>query len=90
MSLQWPGVSTIRELILSRNNLQTCTHLVVELLGKMAASVVCFSVSYTSLSPPDVQRVVQECRQCPALKILAVQSFTPPQAAELKVGLLVG
>ncbi|XP_076453381.1 leucine-rich repeat-containing protein 14-like [Babylonia areolata] len=85
--LQWPKVSELHELNLSRNNLQTLALLVAALLHKMAGSIVCFSVSFTSLSAIAVQQVVRKCKECQALKILAAQSFTPPPLAELR-GLL--
>ncbi|KAL8615277.1 hypothetical protein ACOMHN_051769 [Nucella lapillus] len=85
--LQWPKVCDLHELNLSRNNLQTMPLLVVALLHKMAAKVVCFSVSFTSLTLVGLRQVIGTCKECQQLKILAAQSFTPPPLAELR-GLL--
>lgn len=82
--LQWPMVSGLEELNLSRNNLKTLSMLVVALLHKMSDCVVCFSVSFSSLSLVGLQQTVQKCKECSQLKILAIQSFTPPPLSEMR------
>ena len=77
-------MSELQELNLSRNNLQKFAPLVEDLLHKMAASLVCFSVSFSSLSLLSLQQTVRTCKECQRLKILAIQSFTPPPLAELR------
>ena len=77
-------MSELQELNLSRNNLQTMAPLAEELLDKMADNVVCFSVSFSSLSLVSLRQIVRKCKECRRLKILAIQSFTPPPLAELK------
>lgn len=69
---------------LSRNNLKTFAVLVVGLLHKMAATIVCFSVSFCSLSLVGLQQTVQKCKECLRLKILGIQSFTPPPLTEMR------
>ncbi|XP_076434902.1 leucine-rich repeat-containing protein 14-like [Babylonia areolata] len=81
--LEWPGVSQLQEVNLSRNNLQGMTTLVKELLHKVSSSIVCLSLSYTSIPPADLQEVAQACQECKLLKVLALQSFTPPLPAQL-------
>ncbi|KAL8577455.1 hypothetical protein ACOMHN_021907 [Nucella lapillus] len=82
--LEWPKISEVRELNLSRNNLQGMVPEVKDLLHKMAASIVCFSISYSSLTPDDLQHVSQACRECRGLKMVGLQAFTPPLPAELR------
>ncbi|KAK7087593.1 uncharacterized protein [Littorina saxatilis] len=82
--LEWPKLSQLQELNLSRNNLQNMVPEVVGLIGKMADSVVCFSSSFSSFTPVAIQQVVSKCRECKHLKILGIQSFVPPAVDELK------
>lgn len=56
----------------------------VGLLHKMAATIVCFSVSFCSLSLVGLQQTVQKCKECLRLKILGIQSFTPPPLTEMR------
>jgi hypothetical protein len=49
------------------------TGLADALVDKMADHVVCFSVSFCSLSTRDVQELASKCKECSRLKILAIQ-----------------
>ncbi|KAK0041004.1 leucine-rich repeat-containing protein 14 [Biomphalaria pfeifferi] len=81
--LGWSGVSTLRELNLSRNNLTSLSSLIASLLIRMEY-ITCFSVSFCSLTTEDIRYIVRHCMDCSQLKVLCVQSFIPPPHYEVK------
>ncbi|RUS75842.1 hypothetical protein EGW08_016400 [Elysia chlorotica] len=81
--LTWQGLTTLRELNLSRNSLGALSGLITCLLERMQ-HISCFSVSYCSLPLESVRDIVRHCMDCSSLKVLCVQSFIPPPLHELR------
>jgi hypothetical protein len=75
--LQWKPLKGLRELNLSRNSMQDYENYCISLLSKMDI-VSCFSLSYCSLTVPSMQKIIAECLFSQSLKIISLQSFTPP------------
>ncbi|OWF55294.1 Leucine-rich repeat-containing protein 14 [Mizuhopecten yessoensis] len=79
----WNNVTGLKELNLSRNNLKT-SHLAVGDILQAVPTIGCFSVSYCSLSNSQLETIAQKCIDLKNLKLLGLQSFTPPVMEDME------
>ncbi|KAK3581978.1 hypothetical protein CHS0354_003239 [Potamilus streckersoni] len=74
--LQWENLKFLQELNLSRNDLKNLAYLCVDILHQMP-DIVCFGISYTSLSDVGLRQIIKKCIECSKLKMITIQTFTP-------------
>ena len=82
--LQWGPLSGLRELNLSRNNLKNVVYLAVSLIQRLP-QIICYSMSYCCFSVVGIKQIVRKCLDCPNLKILGIQPFTPAPIDDIKM-----
>lgn len=79
----WNKLSGLKELNMSRNNLKASDLVLGDILTAIP-NVGCFSVSYCSLTNSQLETVAQKCIEMKNLKMLGLQSFTPPTMVDLE------
>lgn len=79
----WKKLPGLKELNLSRNNLKTCDLALGDVL-QAVRNIGCFSVSYCSLSNSQLETIAQKCIDMRYMKMLGLQSFTPPVMVDME------
>ena len=74
--VNWRPLCNLRELDLSRNNLNYMDQVVIALLER-TLRISCLSVSYCSLSVHSQVLISKECAEMGFLKVFCLQSYTP-------------
>ena len=83
---RWSCSPFLRELNLSRNNLESHITDVERLLERLTENIVCLSLAYCIFSTTLHVRIARICRLCPKLKVLCLTGYTPlPHAGSLEV-----
>lgn len=83
---RWNCSKFLRELNLSRNNLEPNISDVESLLERLSQNVVCLSLAYSIFSTTLQLRIARICRKCPKLKVLCLTGYTPlPHTGSLEV-----
>ncbi|XP_060067284.1 leucine-rich repeat-containing protein 14-like [Ylistrum balloti] len=79
----WKKLSGLKELNLSRNNLKSSDLALGDVLQAIP-NMGCFSVSYCSLSNSQLEAIAQKCIDLKYMKMLGLQSFTPPVMVDME------